>query len=873
VSRRRVTLVMETDNSRLSPRRLIRLQLLTVRTPVFVAILLLIPAVASAEDGHAAWLRYAPIEAGARARISPLVPETVVVLGDAAPLVRAREELARGVKGTIAKEVRAVAAIPAEAAIVLGTVTRLREQGAPFAIDRVPGHDGYAIETVKRGAAAYTVIAGESERAVLYGVFAYLRRLALGQLPAELHDRSTPAVPIRWLNHWDNVDGTIERGYGGRSLFWEGGKVRDDLGAVNDYGRLLASLGINGLSINNVNANTAFLTPEFLPQIARVAETLRPWGVQVALAVDFASPQKIGKLATSDPLDAGVIAWWKSKVDEIYGAVPDLAGIVLKADSEGRVGPSAYNRTHADAANVIARALKPHGGVFFYRGFVYDHKMDWRNLKNDRARAAYDNFIGLDGRFDDNVIVQIKHGPIDFQVREPVSPLFGALKNTNEAIELQITQEYFGQGRHTVFLVPMWKEALDFDMKVRGTASTPVKAILAGKVWSNPNGGFVGVSNAGRDPDWFGNHLSQANLYGFGRLAWDPDASSKQIADDWTRLTFGGDSKVVEAIADIQLKSWRVFENYTGPLGLQTLTDIVGNHYGVAVDASERNGWGQWHRADENGVGMDRSVKTGTGYIGQYSEEVAPVFESLNTTPDDLVLFMHHLPYTYRLHAGKTVIQYIYDSHYEGADAVEAWVRIWKTLEGKIDPERYAAVLKQLEYQAGQAVVWRDAVTRWFHRTSKIPDSKGRVGTYPGRMEAESATLDGYTAAPVTPWEAGSGDGAVECKAQKCSATFPFSGAAGRYDVIVQYFDVNTGAARYTLRVPGSGADAGTKPPQAEWIANDRFPTRKLDGGSSTRFILPNVQLQPGDRIVVEGMPDGEETAALDYVEVRRARQ
>jgi alpha-glucuronidase len=384
-------------------------------------------------------------------------------------------------------------------------------------------------------------------------------------------------------------------------------------------------------------------------------------------------------------------------------------------------------------------------------------------------------------------------------------------------------------------------------------------------VWNNATGGFVGVSNVGRDANWFGNHLSQANLYGFGRLAWDADLSSKQIIDDWTRLTFGTDSKVVDIVNDIQLKSWRVFENYTGPLGLQTLTDIVGNHYGVSVEASERNGWGQWHRADENGVGMDRTVKTGTGFIGQYSTEVAAVYESLNSMPDDLVLFMHHLPYTFRLKSGKTVIQYIYDSHYDGADAVDGWVRSWKTLEGKVDAERYAAILKQLEYQAGQAVVWRDAVARWFNRTSKVADSRGRVGTYPGRMEAEAATLDGYTAAPVTPWEAGSGEGAVECKAQKCTATFNFAGSAGRYDVIVQYFDVNVRTARFSVST--LGAAKGTP---AEWTADDRFPTRRLDGGSSTRFILPNVQLQPGDRIVVEGVPQGEETAALDYVELRK---
>ena len=841
----------------------------TVRRLLPLALLLLTPAFATAEDGHAAWLRYAPLEPAARARAEALVPSTIVALGDAVPILRARDEVTRGVRGIIGRELTPAGGIGRESALVLGTVARLREAGAPFVLDRVPGKDGYAIETVRRGAVTYTVIGGDNERGVLYGAFAYLRKLALGQLGGDLHERSTPLAPLRWVNHWDNVDGTIERGYGGRSIFWEGGKVRDDLTLVNDYGRLLASLGINAVSINNVNANPLVLTPEFLPQIARIAETLRPWGVQMALAVDFASPQKVGKLPTYDPVDRSVIAWWKQKVDEIYGAVPDLAGLVLKADSEGRVGPSAYKRTHADAANVIARALKPHGGMFFYRGFVYDHRMDWRNLKNDRARAAYDNFISLDGKFDDNVIIQIKHGPIDFQVREPASPLFGALKNTNEAIELQITQEYFGQARHTVFLVPMWKETLDFDMRVRGSTPTPVKSIVAGKVWNN-TGAFVGVSNVGRDANWLGNHLSQANLYGFGRLAWDADLSSKQIVDEWTRLTFGFDTSVVGVVNEIQLKSWRVFENYTGPLGLQTLTDIVGNHYGVSVEASERNGWGQWHRADANGVGMDRTVKTGTGYIGQYSPEVAEVFESLKTMPDDLVLFMHHLPYTYRLRSGKTVIQYIYDSHYEGADAVDSWVRSWRALSGKIDQERYEAILKQLEYQAGQAVVWRDAVTRWFHKTSGIADARRRVGSYPGRMEAEQARLEGYVTAAVTPWEAGSGDGAVECRTEKCTATFTHAGTAGRHDIIVQYFDVNTGSARYQVRVLGAGSDTTVKAGPVQWIADDRFPTRRLDGGSSTRFILPAVQLQPGDRIVVDGTPEGEETAALDYIEVKR---
>jgi alpha-glucuronidase len=837
-----------------------------VPRPFFLAWLLLIPTVSAAEDGHAAWLRYAPLDRATLARVSGAIPDVVVAVGDAAPVLRARDELIRGIRSMTGRDVRSAATIPGGNTIVIGTVERLARAGSPRpgqVLER-PGLDGYRVSTTGKAGKFETMIAGSTDRAVLYGVFAYLRALALGELSTAWSVSTSPAAPVRWLNHWENVDGTIERGYGGRSIFWEGGKVRDDLSLVDDYGRLLASLGINGLSINNVNANPVFLTPEFLPQIAKVAGVLRPWGVQVVLAVDFASPQKVGKLETYDPLDPAVAAWWKKTVDGIYASVPDLAGIVLKADSEGRVGPSAYKRTHADAANVIARALEPHGGVFCYRGFVYDHRMDWRNLKNDRARAAYDNFKALDGQFDDNVIIQIKHGPIDFQVREPASPLFGALQKTNEAIELQITQEYFGQGRYTVFLVPMWKETLDFDMQVRGPGTT-VKQIVSGKTWGNPTGGFIGVSNVGRDPNWLGNHLSQANLYGFGRLAWNPDLTSKEIVDEWTRQTFGPDPKVVETITDIQLRSWRVFENYTGPLGLQTLTDIVGNHYSVSVEASERNGWGQWHRSDEKGAGMDRTVATGTGYSGQYSPAIAKMYESVATTPDDLVLFFHHLPYTHKLRSGKTVIQFIYDSHYEGADAVAGWVRDWKALAGRVDAERHAAILKQLEYQAGQAIVWRDAVTRWFHRTSGIPDRAGRVGSYPGRIEAEAANLDGYVKTAVTPWETASGDGAVECKVQKCSATFTHTGSAGRYDVVVQYFDVNTGAARFELRI----GDAS----RAQWIADDRLPVRKLDGGSSTRYILRNVELKAGDRIVVEGTPESAETAALDYIEIRRAER
>ena len=710
--------------------------------------------------------------------------------------------------------------------------------------------DGYELKTV----GGKIVITGADDRGVLYGAFALLRKVALGESVAKLDEQSEPRVPVRWVNHWDNLDGSIERGYGGRSIFWDNGAARADLSRVKDYGRMLASLGINGASINNVNVNPRILEPDFLPEIVRIADTLRPWGVRTVLSVDFGSPQKVGGLDTFDPLDPEVIAWWAAKTDEIYRAVPDLGGFIVKADSEGRVGPSVYARTHADAASVVARALKPHGGLIFYRGFVYDNKMDWRNLKNDRARAADDNFRALDGKFDNNVVIQIKNGPIDFQVREPVSPLFGTLAKTKEAIELQITQEYMGQARHAVFLVPMWKEALDFDLRVNDRAA-PVKSQVSA---------IVGVSNAGMDNNWFGNHMSQANLYGFGRLAWNPDLSARQIAGEWTRLTFGNDPKVLQTIVDMQLSSWRTYENYTGPLGLQTLTDITGNHYGVNVEASERNGWGQWHRADtegdNKGVGMDRTVATGTGFIGQYAPAVARIYESLATCPDNLLLFMHHVPYTHALHSGKTVIQYLYDSHYEGAEAVEGYVRNWKSVQGRVDEQRYGEVLAQLEYQAGQAEVWRDAVSNWFLRASGIPDAKGRVGNYPGRLEAESAKLEGYQPIDVTPWEDASGGKAVECAAAKCATTFVYHGSPGIFQIRVRYFDTNSGVSRFRALLANKVI--------GDWTAADRLPTRKIDSTSSSLYTMERISLRPGDEIRIDGTPDGGETAALDYIEI-----
>jgi alpha-glucuronidase len=798
------------------------------------ALCLLVALTASAETGRDAWLRYE------RLASPPDLPSVVAVVQDS-PLARtAQHELVRGIRAMTGRILREETGTPREPAIVLERA----EKGTLLPEDR------FQVIPRVTGGVRYTWISAANDRGLLYGVFALLRQMAQGKTFAGIRLNEVPAAGIRWVNQWDNLDGTIERGYGGRSIFWEGGHVRADLTRVSEYARLLASVGIQACSINNVNANPKILTAELVPEISRIAAAMRPWGVQVAISVDFGSPKTIGGLDTFDPVDPKVAAWWKDKVDEVYRAVPDLAGFVLKADSEGRVGPSTYGRTHAEAANVVARALAPHHGLLFYRGFVYDHHMDWRNLKNDRARAAYDNFQPLDGKFDENVIVQIKNGPIDFQVHEPASPLFGALDHTSEAIELQITQEYFGQAKHMVFLSPMWKETLDFNMSPR-----PVSSLVRA---------FVGVANVGLDENWTGNHLSQANLYAFGRLAWNLRVPAGEIAEEWTRLTFGNDARVVPVIRNLLLDSWRTYENYTGPLGLQTLTDITGNHYGVNVEASERNGWGQWHRADAEGVGMDRTVATGTGYIGQYRPAVSKIYESLETCPDDLLLFMHHVPYTHRLHSGKSVIQYIYDSHYDGADAVAGYVRQWKTLRGLVDEQRYRDVLAQLEYQAGQAVVWRDAVTTWFANASSIPDARGRVGHYPGRFEAEGMDLEGYTVQSVTPAEDASGGKAVACAAPatKCAASMTFTGEPGWYTLRVQYFDQANGAAQYRVLVGRQTID--------EWTAAMRLPTVRLDSTSSARRTIEGVALRPGDVIRIEGAPDGGEAAALDYIEIVR---
>jgi alpha-glucuronidase len=821
-------------------------------------------SLAYGESGAEGWLRYAPLSNAAAASYVAL-PSQIVVLGDTPTDQAAATELQRGLASMLGRGFTVSHELPEEGDAIV--VANLATLSRAFALtgDKLPPESFTLGEKTESKTHRYIVLGADS-RGELYGVFHLLALVGSEQpLPAK-HVAESPSSPIRWVNQWDNLNGTIERGYAGRSIFFDDGHVRSDLTRVSDYGRLLASVGINGVTVNNVNSDLHTLEPEMILEFARIADQLRPWGVRMSLSVDLSSPQMVGHLTTFDPVDPAVVAWWKSKVDEIYKAIPDFGGFVIKADSEGRLGPSKYGRTPAEAANAVARALKPHGGVVLYRGFVYNNHLDYNDLKADRARAGYDNFHALDGKFESNVVIQVKNGPIDFQVREPASPLFAVLQHTSQAIELQITQEYLGQQRHMVFLVPMWKATLDTDMRA-DNRSTPVKEIAEGKSFRQPLGGFVGVANVGLDTNWMHHPMAMANLYGFGKLTWNPDLTTDQILDTWTRLTWGNDFTVVSTIDELQRHSWHVYEQYTGNLGIGTLTNILGYHYGPGIESAERNGWGQWFRGDAKGIGMDRTVATGTGYIGQYPPELAKVYEDVNTCPDDLLLFMHHVPYSHVLHDGKTVVQFVYDAHYEGAATAQTYSPRWQTLKGLVDDERYEQTLKLFTYQAGHANVWRDAVTRWFQKESGIPDKLGRVGNYPDRIEAEDMTAEGYTPVDVKPWETASNSKAVVCNQPSgCTLSTTLDKPAGTYNITVQYFDYWSGKSHFALEL--------NHQPIGQWIADDTLPPARPDlhpdGETSTRITFPNIALKTGDTLSLRGIPDNTESAPVDYIEISK---
>lgn len=580
---------------------------------------------------------------------------------------------------------------------------------------------------LKSTSSAVTVEASDG-KGMLYGVFNLTYRIRRSLSLENLDITEAPVNELRMINQWDNADGSIERGYAGNSIFYKDNQIVKDKSRLKDYARLLASVGINSVCINNVNVHkyeTQFIVSPYLEEVAKLAEVFRAYGIQLLLSVNFAAPMSISNLETADPLDESVKTWWKETAKEIYRQIPDLAGFLVKADSENRPGPFTYGRTHADGANMLAEALEPFGGIVVWRCFVYNCHVDWRDRKTDRARAAYDHFKGLDGQFKDNVILQVKNGPMDFQIREPLSPLFGALKETNEVMEFQITQEYTGQQKHICFLVPMWKECLDFETYAKPEGAT-VKDIVSGKTYNSVHGGIAGVVNIGDSVCWTGNPMAAANLYGFGRLCWNPELSSKEIADEWCELTLGLDEKVKEVVEGILLNSRKVYEDYTVPLGIGWMV-TVHYHYGPNIEGYEYSPWGTYHYADYKGIGVDRTVKTGTGYAGQYFEPNSSMYENVETCPEELLLFFHHIDYDYKLKDGRTLLQYIYDVHFSGVEQVEKFQADWASLKGLVEESFFETVTKGLEVQLHDAIEWRDVVNTYFYRKTGIADAYGRT--------------------------------------------------------------------------------------------------------------------------------------------------
>jgi len=680
-------------------------------------------------NGYYCWLEYSKLQDSETSDIYKKWCSSIIKFEDKQLINNAAEELAIGIKQMF--EINPVVTENLEKShfIMIGTLGEIPN------IDQIVGEkelksireDGFFIKNVKSEKKDYIVVTGKSDKGVLYGVFALLRLLCTQTDITDIKKVENPYFQMRALNHWDNMDGSIERGYAGASIFYQNNKIINDTSRIKTYARLLCSIGINCVVINNVNVHkyeTRLITKDYLPEAKKLADILRGYGIKMFFSINFASPMEIGGLNTADPFDTEVKKWWCTKAEEIYNYIPDFGGFVVKADSEFRPGPFTYNRSHSDGANMLAEALEPFGGKVIWRCFVYNCLQDWRDYKTDRAKAAYDNFKPLDGKFHENVILQVKNGPMDFQVREPVSPLFGGLEKTNVTLELQITQEYTGQQKHLCYLIPMWKEILDFDTYAKGKDST-VKKIVSGSVFNNKLGGVSGVANIGNDINWTGFQLAQSNLYGFGRLLWNPNLTSEEITEEWVKMTFSNDMKVVDTISDMLLNSWRIYENYTSPLGIGWMVN-PNHHYGPNVDGYEYDKWGTYHRADYIGIGVDRTYKSGTGYTKQYHKEVSEMYENIDTCPQELLLFFHRVPYTYKIKSGETLIQYIYNTHFEGVQQAVNLKQQWQSIKGKVKDELYEHVLSRLEGQIEHSKVWRDVINTYFYRKTGIEDELKR---------------------------------------------------------------------------------------------------------------------------------------------------
>ena len=667
------------------------------------------------EDGYDLWLRYRPVDEPALLASYRRAFTQVVQTPDVGVLGSASAELVRGMSGLLGRSIAVVREPSRHGAVVLGTPDTsplVREHVSTADLDAV-GPEGYVLRRARVGRFDVVLVAGNGDRGVLYGTFHLLRLVQTRQSVRTLDVTERPANPLRLANHWDNLDGSVERGYAGQSVFhWH--TLPETPPHYVDYARALASVGINGTVVNNVNANAQFLSSEMIQKLVPLADILRAWGVTFHLSANFASPMVLGGLDTADPEDPAVRAWWRDKAAEIYDHIPDFGGFLVKANSEGQPGPLDYGRTHADGANLLAEALQPHGGIVIWRAFVWHGPETW-------ADEAYETFQPLDGKFAENAVVQIKNGPIDFQVREPVHPLFGALPHTNSMMELQITQEYTGQSTHLCYAVPMWKEVYDFDTHAAGPGTT-VADIVAGSVYDYRHSGVAGVMNFGSDTNWTRHHLAAANTHGFARLAWNPGLDARQVAAEWVRMTFGSHAHLVEVLTRMLLRSREIYESYNSPLGAGFVQGGA-DHFDPCVECNE-----PWHQSDGEGVGFDRTEATGTGTTGLYHSPVSDTFESLATCPDELLLFFHHVPYTHRLHSGTTVIQHIYDSHFEGLEDAYRLRRLWSAQRPHVDAQRFREVAERFDRQVEHATRWRDSlVSYWFSRSRLLDERRSWV--------------------------------------------------------------------------------------------------------------------------------------------------
>jgi alpha-glucuronidase len=663
------------------------------------------------EDGYELWLRYRRVNADCLDDYRAAIGE-IVVCGVSATSDIIRRELKRALSALLDRMVPASTHRPAGSAVVVGTVQALEAIDVTLPPDHVNrlGDEGFLIRSGTPGHHNWMVITANSDVAVLFGVFHFLRLLQTQQPIHALDVVSIPRIRQRILSHWDNLDGTIERGYAGRSLWLWADLPHTIDPRYHDYARACASIGINGTVLNNVNAQAESLSTAYLIKAAALAAVFRPYGLRVYLSPLFSAPMELGHLNTSDPRDPNVAAWWRAKVDEIYRLIPDFGGFQIKANSEGQPGPRDYGATHADGANLLAEALEPYGGSLLWRAFVYD-----TSIETDRAKCAYREFVPLDGRFRSNVFVQVKNGPIDFQPREPFHPLLGAMERTPLALELQITQEYLGQSIHLVYLGGLWKEVLDADTYAQGSGST-VARVVDGTVHGHTTSCIVGIANTGTDRNWCGHHFAQANWYAFGRLAWDHTLSAEAIAEEWIRSTWSNDLSVVDQLKAMLLGSWPACIDYMTPLGLHHLMQ-EGHHYGPdpAFAAAPREDWNNiyYHRADAAGVGFDRS-HTGSDAVAQYHSPLREQFDAVATCPEKYLLWFHHVAWTQRLASGRTLWEELQQWYAAGVDFVEKMQAAWQSVQDEIDPQRYEHVRQRLIQQLNDACLWREVCVNYF---------------------------------------------------------------------------------------------------------------------------------------------------------------